>query len=264
MPSPFPGMDPYLEDKEIWRGFHHHLAEDIIEMLNTSMSDRYYADIEVHTVTQEVGISTTQHIYPDPDAAIMEIKPWAASGGVAVVVPAAPIQRVVMIPGRSRLRSVNVYTTRVEELVTVIEILSPVNKYGIGLENYRDKRRRVFASDVHLVEIDFLRGGTRPGWELNDPPIETDYVLLVNRAANGDGRISEIWPVGLSEPLPKIPVPLLPPDPDVVLDLRAAIENIYERARYPQRIDYGKPVPPPALRPEMETWLKDFRAHFLR
>lgn len=35
MPSPFPGMDPYLEDSIIWRGVHHELISLIAETLNT-------------------------------------------------------------------------------------------------------------------------------------------------------------------------------------------------------------------------------------
>ena len=44
MESPFPGMDPYLEDPAIWRGFHHGLAEEIRARLNMSLEPKYYAD----------------------------------------------------------------------------------------------------------------------------------------------------------------------------------------------------------------------------
>ncbi len=84
-------------------------------------------------------------------------------------------------------------------------------------------------------------------------PIDTDYILLVNRY--GLKRISEIWPAALNEPLPLIPVPLLPPDPDVPLDLNAAIREVYAGSRYDRRIAYQLPVPPPALRPAMAEWV---------
>lgn len=29
MPTPFPGMDPYLESADIWPGFHHRLANEL-------------------------------------------------------------------------------------------------------------------------------------------------------------------------------------------------------------------------------------------
>ncbi|MBI2876268.1 MAG: DUF4058 family protein, partial [Candidatus Tectomicrobia bacterium] len=119
---------------------------------------------------------------------------------------------------------------------------------------------QLLLSPVHLVEIDLLRGGERPGREVADPPLEADYILLVNRCRAGDERrISEIWPVALQEPLPVLPVPLLPPDPDVALELNAAIRAVYVRAGYAWRIHYQRPVPPPELRPEMAVWLKQHR-----
>ncbi len=63
--------------------------------------------------------------------------------------------------------------------------------------------------------------------------------------------------MALNEPLPPLPVPLLPPDPDAVLDLNAAVRAIYARAGYEWRIDYGRPVPPPDLRPEMARWVEE-------
>jgi len=256
MPSPFPGMDPYIEDKNIWRGFHHVLADEIVVQLNQLMSGRYYADVEVHTVLEEIGISTT-HVYPD--VVVIERQPQATPRGGAVTAPEAPIKRQVMIPGQSKLHWVNVFTIKDHQLVTSIEILSPINKRGSELTKYRRKRSNLLNTSVHLVEIDLLRGGTRPGVELNEPPLETDYVFLVNRAEGMFTRESEIWPVALNEPLPKLPIPLLPPDPDVILDLGVAIEKIYDRSRYGFRIDYSQPVPPPTLRPEMAAWLHEFK-----
>ncbi len=179
------------------------------------------------------------------------------SVATATAVPAAPIQRVAMPMEPMRLRSVRLYTTDTRKLVTSIEILSPVNKRGEGLEVYRLKRDRILRSDVHLIEIDLLRGHRRPGWEVNDPPIDTDYILLVNRTQVDHDRISEIWPVALNQPLPPLPVPLLDPDPDVVLELGTAMSSLYERGAYARRIDYTRSVPPPALRPDMATWFRD-------
>lgn len=157
------------------------------------------------------------------------------------------------------MRAVQIYSTEFGDLVTSIELLSPFNKQPrLGLSRYQHKRRKLLQAPVHLIEIDLLRGGTRPGPEVQEPPLAAEYVLLVNRAAAGEVRTSEIWPVARNQTLPIIPVPLLAPDPDVPLDLRAALDHIYERARYGWRIDYHQPVPPPELRPEMVAWLKDY------
>ena len=220
-------MDPYLEAREIWHGFHHLFADEIMAQLNSKLSPRYYADVEVRTVLEEAAVAATQTIFPDTAA----------------------------LPDLFKLRTVQVYTTGTQTLVTSIEILSPVNKRGSGLQEYREKRRRIMQADVHLVELDLLRGGERPGWEVNAPPIDSDYILLVNRASGGEARISEIWPVALDQSLPLLPVPLLFPDPDVPLDLGDALSNVYARAVYARRIDYSQPVPPPELRPAMAAWL---------
>lgn len=241
MVSPFPGMDPYLESNEHWPGFHHHLAEEIMTMLNASISVKYYAEVEIRTVLEEINIAADYDIYPD--VAVLEVDSQIVAPVATATVLTAPIQRVAVPAGQTKLRSVHVYVAESKELVTAIELLSPVNKRGQELERYRQKRERILHTTVHLVELDLLRGGQRPGWELKEPPLETDYVCLVNRASYGGDRISEIWPVALNEPLPILPIPLLPPDPDAPLDLNDAIKNIYTRAVYARRIDYRQPVP---------------------
>jgi Protein of unknown function (DUF4058) len=253
MSSPFPGMDPYLEAPEIWRGFHHSLADEIKAQLNAKLSPRYYADVEVRTVLEEVGVATTKTVYPD--AAILETVQATSSSATAVAIPAAPIQRLAMLPEEHKLRTVQVRETATDTLVTAIEILSPVNKRGDGLHLYRAKRKSLLRTDVHLIELDLLRDGERPGWEVKEPPLVCEYIVLVNRAFGGDMRRSEIWPVALDEPLPLCPVPLLPPDADVPLSLGEVVAQVYQRAAYARRIDYALPVPPPPLRPAMQRWL---------
>ena len=150
MPSPFPGMDPFLEAPDIWRGFHHSLADEIKAQLNAVLSPRYYADVEVHTVLEEVGVATASTIYPA--AAVLDTTFSAPPGRTAVAIPAAPIQRLAMLPEEHKMRTVEVRTTATGALVTAIEILSPVNKRGDGLSLYRAKhkslnrRRSVFVS----------------------------------------------------------------------------------------------------------------------
>lgn len=261
MPSPFPGMDPYLEGPEIWPGFHHRLADELADQLNAQIEPKYYADIEIRTVVEEIALGKRSTMIPD--TALFEVqtpKPTAFSPDsiATVAIPEAPIRRAVRVPTETTLRAVQIYATEFGELVTSIELLSPFNKrQQAALQRYQHKRRKLLRSTVHLVEIDLLRSGIRPGPEVQEPALDTDYVLLVNRSQDGASRTSEIWPVALAEALPIIPVPLLAPDPDVPLDLRAALAHIYERARYALRIDYRQPVPPPVLRPAMATWLQE-------
>jgi hypothetical protein len=80
--------------------------------------------------------------------------------------------------------------------------------------------------------------------------------ILVNRGDEiNPGVWSDIWPVTLDKPLPLLPIPLEPPDPDVLLDMNAVVRTIYEHAAYERRINYRQPVPP-ALRPAMVQWVQ--------
>ena len=263
MPSPFLGMDPFLEDPEIWPSFHHRLADEIADQLSPQLGPRYYVDVEVRTTFQEIEIGGAPRrrqgrtIRPDvsvmePFSAVIETTVRAAS---AAAIVSAPVLRMAPEADETSTRVVRVYESESGQLVTSLELLSPFNKRsGEGLEQYRIKRGNLLRAEVHLIEIDLLRGGIHPASEVNYPPLEADYFLFVNRA--GARRISEIWPVALNERLPVIPVPLLEPDPDVPLDVNGAIHAVYHRARYEWRIKYQRPVPPPELRPAMVEWVR--------
>jgi hypothetical protein len=175
-----------------------------------------------------------------------------------VAVPPAPVRRAAPQSEQTKLRAVHIYLTGTNQLVATIEILSPYNKRrGDGLNEYRSMRARPLNSTTHLIEVDLLRAGERPGPEVADPPLDCDYVLLVDRFRADAPRVSEIWPVSLTEPLPLLPVPLLPPDPDAVLDLGAAIRTVYGRRGYSWRIDYSKNPPPPSHRPAVARWVAE-------
>jgi hypothetical protein len=252
MELPFPGMDPYLESADFWPSFHHHLAEELMTQLNASLGPAYFADVEVRASLDDLGVLASVDIYPDV-AVLGDDAPSGATAAAPAVV--APIQRIALPADRTRARTVHIRQTGSNTLVTVIELLSPSNKQGRGLELYRQKRERLLLSACHLVEIDLLRRGQRPGWEVEEPPLDAAYVCLVNRARADTLRVSEIWPLRLAEPLPLLPIPLLPPDPDLLLDLAGALRQIYHRARYERRLDYRAAPPPPELSVEDAAWL---------
>jgi Protein of unknown function (DUF4058) len=260
--SLFPGMDPYLEDNELWHGFHNSLAVGIKSQLNKVISPKYYADVELHSSGENLSIGARHVTYPDvgvykPPSAPLPMPLFGdkgEKGGVRVL--DAPIERVVVLPDRTKTRSVRIYVTKTHQLVTAIEILSPTNKQREGLEAYRRKRLKLLDSPVNLVELDLLRGGERPGQEVNQPPLDTDYILLINRENELGLRVSQIWPLSLSEPFPLLPIPLLYPDNEIALDLNQMVQIVYEESAYVWRIDYAQPVPPPKLRDSMAVWLK--------
>jgi hypothetical protein len=214
-------MDPYIETPELWSDFHSDLAAEIRAGLNQLIRPRYVARL------------------------IPYVTPAPAESRVPLELPL-------------RLLSVEIRTVGSQQLVTAIEILSPVNKRP-GHEaqgEYLRKRRDLLRSAAHLVEIDLLRGGERPPLEV--PVAPAPYYVLLSRA---DCRPNvAVWPIQLPESLPVLPVPLLEPDPDVPLDLGAAVASVYERGAYEAQIDYGSPPPPPPLSPAEAEWVD----HLLR
>jgi hypothetical protein len=136
-------------------------------------------------------------------------------------------------------------------LVTVIELLSPTNKYSSpDREQYLGKRGRLLASSTHLVEIDLLRGGPRMPFAA--PPPQCTYYVLVSRMEKRPQ--ADFWPVHLRDPLPIIPIPLREGDTDAQLDLQAALHHVYDAARYENYIYDSTPQPP--LSSEDQAWAK--------
>lgn len=254
MPSPFPGMDPYIEDPEIWSDFHGNLAPEIQGQLNRVIRPRYVARLVPRVTYEIVEIAKTRGIRPDVGVWQPQPPKGEVAEGTAVITP-APVESLVRLEFPLRLLSVEIRTTDTLELVTAIEILSPVNKRP-GHDAYRDyqrTRRELLRSSAHLIEIDLLRGGERPPLERPVPP--APYYVILSRA---DRRpVVEVWPIQLQDPLPVLPVPLLEPDPDVPLDLGAAVAAVYERGGYADLIDYRRPPPPPPLSEAEAQWLDE-------
>ena len=142
------------------------------------------------------------------------------------------------------------------QVVTVIELLSPSNKYaGRGREAYLAKQQEILDSSVHLVEIDLLRYGPHvlavPAAHI-PARFPYDYLICINRAVRSRTRFA-LYPRTVRQPLPRIPIPLAGDDPDVPLDIREALEQAYEAGGYRERIDYTAPCQPP-LNEDDQAW----------
>jgi hypothetical protein len=138
-------------------------------------------------------------------------------------------------------------------LVAVAELLSPWNKApGAGRGEYLAKRLKLVRQAVHLIELDLLLGGLRL------PMVESlpagDYFALVSRS---DRRPkSDVYAWSLRDKLPPIPIPLLPGNPDVFVNMAAAFAAAYELGGYGASIKYSKP--PAAPIPEIHReWMTD-------
>src|SRR5687768_16592139 len=103
MPSPFPGMDPYLEGAR-WMRFHAELSVEIARQLSARLPPRYVAHTNERFVTaafdadEGVAISTST-LYPDAD--ITTAGPADAGGeappGDAVALASAPLRMATVI-----------------------------------------------------------------------------------------------------------------------------------------------------------------------
>ncbi len=179
-----------------------------------------------------------------------------AGAATALAVVPAPI--TTTLPGVERKqRYLRIVDAAERRIVTVVEILSPSNKTAHEKgEAYRFKREEYIATGVNLLEIDLLRSGVRPPLGDPAPPI-SDYYVLVSRAA--EQPLLRIWPISVRDPLPPIPVPLDPGEPEPPLDLRAAMDRVYEEYRYGEQFDYSKPPAPPLREPDA-SWARDLLA----
>lgn len=261
MPSPFPGMDPYLEHPEIFPDLHDRLNTHLSEVLQAGLPSPYYAAIGRRT-----WIEVSQR-YIGPDVQVQRSHRGASpahelSGGVALAADAVT-PKVVRVPHDERREPfLEVYVRQGSDkrLVTSIEILSLTNKTPgeHGRELYLRKQWEILGSKVHLVEIDLLRGGEHstavPCQRVRAEIGPFDYHVCVHRFDNLEDYF--IYPIQLDERLPRIAIPLLPGDPEVMIDLQTVLDHCYDAGPYAREVSYQADTPVPPLRPDQEEWAK--------
>ncbi|QDU22358.1 DUF4058 family protein [Urbifossiella limnaea] len=247
MPSPFPGMDPYLEHPALWPDVHHELISAIREQLNQVVRPRYIARVEERLYLAS-DYDPTDPFQRVPDVTVGLSRPDAAATTAAIAI-AEPL--VVRQAEPTREARVEVRDARTHEVVTVIEVLSHANKTpgSAGRRSFLEKRDEVLASPAHWVEIDLLRAGA--GHRLRQRyPHHTYLVYSSPTDLRPDGKA---WRIRLQDPLPVVGVPLREPDPDAPLDLGRALVLAYDRAAYDATVDYAaEPTPP--LPPDLAAW----------
>lgn len=248
--SPFPGMDPYLEAPGLWPDVHNRLATIFAEQLAPLLAPKYIADLHTQIVIDRAWDAPTASQGALPDMAVTQPTSEMSGPVAASTISPPPLRLRIPVPLPVRLVSVYIRSRERETLVTVIELLSPVNKRpGRGRQEYLNKRAALLESSVHLVEIDLLRQWPRMPLEGLLPAC--DYLAVVSDAS--ERPICEVWPLGLPQPLPVLPIPLLSPDAPVPLDVNQALRTAYARARYDLRVDYTQPPSPP-LSPQQAAW----------
>ena len=248
--SPFPGMDPFLEDPRLWESFHNRYIGALDEALSAQVRPDFYVEEQSSVYIVDPGVSPRPPVKPD----VYLVDAERALGGGATVVADRPITPPVRVtarfPEELRQRYLEVRDGRNHAVVAVIEVLSPTNKAAGtgGRETFLRKRRDLMAAPVHWIELDLLRLGERP------PEVAgmSDYYALLKRAETTDEFA--VWYWDLRDSLPVIAVPLTGDRPDAVLDLQDAFARTYGRF-YAERLAYREAPPSPRLQPADEAWV---------
>jgi hypothetical protein len=238
MPSPFPGMNPYLEQSDVWQDFHDAYVPSLRDALTALVQPHFIVKIGEYLFIHEPA---AEHRLLTGHGDVSVARRWNGSGGngAATVIASPMIARLPSVDLERHL-FLEIRDRNDRELITVLEVLSPTNKKpGADREQYLAKRANLLRRTAHFVEIDLLRG-----WERM--PIEKAkkcaYAIMVSRAE--DRPDVNYWPLRLRDPLPRLPIPLRAPYGCVELDLQAVLNGVYDRAGFALYIYQGKPYPP--------------------
>ena len=219
MPSPFPGMDPYLEDDALWPVFHHQLVMCLYQILLPGLVDRYRARVtQRHYVTEQALFTS--------------------------VVREEHHEDLVEIRQRNDGR-----------LVTLVDVVSPANKTtAAGRAAYLERRREGKSAGANLVELDLVLQG-QPTLEYSrDGLPDWDYAVTVTRSTQPERY--EIYTATLQKRLPRFRLPLAADDRDTVLDLQTVFARCYDQGAFGGKIDYGRD-PVTTLADDDRKWLRD-------
>ncbi len=251
MPSPFPGMDPWLEGEEVFPNLHERLAVYLQDALNAALPPGYVA-----TTKNRVWVDA--EVRREPDVGVYGRDRLPPAGGLAVATltragllaaPAAPLADPVTEP------FLEIRSHGGRRLVTAVEVLSRSNKKpgDGGRTAYLQKQYEYRAGGVNVVEIDLLRGGlpTTAFPAGRRPAGACDYHVSV--LVPGTEPYCFLAPVRLADRLPVVPVPLDPDVPPVDVNLQAVFDRCYDGGRYPELVRYDRDPDPP-LAPEQKAW----------
>lgn len=253
MPSPFPGMDPWLEGEEIFPDLHLRIIYLISEILNESMPRGYVANS-----ANRVWVDDEQR--REPDVSLFGPQDTASAGTATLSLPGMTSLGIAPTIEPWEEPYLEIRSTQGRRLVTAVEVLSLSNKKAnsTGRTAYLDKQQEYQLGGVNIVEIDLLRGGK------HSSRIELD--LLHQRLGVFDYHVS-VTVVGaptrffaaaaiLEHPLPTIGIPLDPGVESVSINLQSILNRAYLSGRYSAMVNYRQPCDPP-LTPEQQTWAEE-------
>ncbi|MCX7690914.1 DUF4058 family protein [Thermoflexus sp.] len=262
MPSPFPGMDPYLEHPALWPGLHSRLIVGLADELGPALRPRYYVEVEERVYLLAPAGSFPFSARPD---VLIVAAPWSRPSAGPVPAPTGSARVVELpVPEEVRERYLVVREAGTHRVITWIEVLSPANKApGEGRLAYLKKREEVLRAQVHRVEIDLLRAG-EPMPVVGDGR-DGHYRILVSRWEQRPRALLYVFTV--RDPIPVFRLPLQAGDEEPEVDLGRLLQTIYDRAAYDLRVNYEEEPVPPLEPPFVEwanAWLRELGARRVR
>lgn len=219
MPSPFPGMDPFLETDRLWPLFHHHFVASLFQILLPNLIDRYRARVTQRVYTTEMPLFTS------------------------------------IIREEHREEHIEIRQRCDNRLITLVDVVSPTNKLNPqGRAAYLEKRRETRAQNSSIVEVDLVMQGQPMLDYSRDGLPDWDYAVTVTRSIQPERY--EIYTSTLQKRLPRFKLPLAMDDRDTVVDLQAAFARCYDQGGFAGQIDYQ--TEPAALKQaDDRKWLND-------
>lgn len=257
MPSPFPGMDPFLEHPAVFPGFHDSFITYLRETLQARLPDPYYAEIG-DRVWVEVSY---RRVGPDVNVLRPAAPDSFAGKGAVALAQATRSQAVEVSVPQDEVREpfLQIFSRfEGERVISTVEILSPTNKSrgSPGRELYLRNQREILSSRTNLVEIDLLLRGEHTTAVPRDiaeaKAGKFDYHVCAHRFVDLEDYI--VYPIRMEDKLPEVAIPLLPQDPPVPIDLQLVFQRAYDTGPYHRRIRYQSEQPEPPLEPEREKW----------
>lgn len=249
MPSPFPGMDPYLEDPAFWDDFHDSFIVYWRDALNGICPAHYEARVD--TRTHLLDLTSGEDRTPRPDVLVHRGSDPLLGQASLSAATIEPVTLPLRYLDEERETFLEIRRRPHRVVVAVLELLSPSNKLGDGRREYLAKRQALLHQDVHLVELDLLRGGGRIPLRGS---AEGDYFQYVSR---GDRRPScDVYGWTIRDPLPRLPIPLQAPDADAIMNPAGIFSTAYDLGRYRSSLRYDQ-APPADWPGEEADWIDD-------
>ena len=248
MPSPFPGMDPWLEDRGVFPDLHESLIFLLKQAINASLPPGYVA-------TSKNRVWVDEERVREPEVAVFGTE-REGEGGIALLPGLIAIgQELESDPIEEAY--LEIISSIGKRLITAVEIIGATNKRSgaKARKPYLSKQKEYQRAGVNLVEIDLLREGPHvtavPLRRLQKTVGEFDYHISVLVM----GKRKQFYAAGikLAQKLPAIGIPLDSHAAPVTVDLQALLDRAYDTGRYPELVDYRSPCDPP-LTSEQQTW----------